>query len=157
KVEMEDEVRARLGDTGNTRIICRTGSPIDLTDLELVNPHAARAIIVPTPDGADPDAHVIKTILAITNNPRRRPEPYHIVAELHDSRNLEVARLVAHAETQLVASDDMVARIIVQTCRQAGLSVVYTELLDFGGDEIYFQREPTLTGRTFGEALLAYE
>jgi hypothetical protein len=112
---------------------------------------------VPTPEVIDPDAHVIKTILAITNNPLRRPEPYHIVAELHDSRNLEVARLVAHAETQLVASDDMVARIIVQTCRQAGLSVVYTELLDFGGDEIYFQREPTLTGRRFGESLSAYE
>jgi voltage-gated potassium channel Kch len=157
KVEMEDEIRDRLGYTAHTRIICRTGSPIDLGDLELVNPHAARAIIVPTPDVTDPDAHVIKTILAITNNPRRRPEPYHIVAELHDSRNLEVARLVAHAETQLVASDDMVARIIVQTCRQAGLSVVYTELLDFGGDEIYFQNEPTLTGRTFGESLAAYE
>lgn len=157
KVEMEDEVRARLGDTGNTRIICRTGSPIDLTDLELVNPHAARSIIVPTPEGDDPDAHVIKTILAITNNPRRRPEPYHIVAELHDSRNLEVAHLVGRAEAQLVALDDMTARIIVQTCRQSGLSVVYTELLDFDGDEIYFQPEPGLTGRTFGEALLAYE
>jgi ion channel POLLUX/CASTOR len=157
KVEMEDEIRARLGDTGHTRIICRTGSPIDLGDLELVNPHAARSIIVPTPEGEDPDAHVIKTILAITNNPHRRPEPYHIVAELHDSRNLEVAHLVGRAEAQVIASDDMVARIIVQTCRQSGLSVVYTELLDFGGDEIYFQREPGLTGRSFGEALLAYE
>jgi hypothetical protein len=35
--------------------------------------HAARSIIVPTPEVDDPDAHVIKTILAITNNPRRRP------------------------------------------------------------------------------------
>jgi voltage-gated potassium channel Kch len=157
KVEMEDEIRARLGDTGTTRIICRRGNPIDLSDLELVNPHAARAIIIPTPEADDPDAHVIKTILAITNNPHRRPEPYHIVAELHDSRNLEVAHLVGREEAQVVAADDMVARILVQTCRQSGLSVVYTELLDFGGDEIYFQQEPALVGRTFGEALLAYE
>ena len=49
-----------------------------------------------------------------------------------------------------------IARIIAQTCRQSGLSVVYTELLDFEGDEIYFRDEPGLVGKTFGEALLAY-
>ena len=38
-----------------------------------------------------------------------------------------------------------------------GLSVVYIELLDFGGDEIYFNDEPALVGQTFGDALLAYE
>ena len=49
------------------------------------------------------------------------------------------------------------SRITVQTCRQSGLSVAYLELLDFGGDEIYFHEEPGLVGKTFGEALLAYE
>jgi Trk K+ transport system NAD-binding subunit len=34
---------------------------------------------------------------------------------------------------------------------------VYTELLNFGGDEIYFKEEPVLVGKTFGEALFAYE
>jgi len=34
---------------------------------------------------------------------------------------------------------------------------VYTELLDFGGDEIYFHDHPPLTGKTFGDALFAYE
>jgi voltage-gated potassium channel Kch len=29
--------------------------------------------------------------------------------------------------------------------------------MNFGGDEIYFKHEPALTGKTFGEALLAYE
>lgn len=31
KVEMDDELRARLGSTGRTRVVCRTGSPLDLT------------------------------------------------------------------------------------------------------------------------------
>ena len=36
---MEDEIRDQgRPDTGNTRIVCRTGSPIDLDDLEIVNP-----------------------------------------------------------------------------------------------------------------------
>jgi len=34
---------------------------------------------------------------------------------------------------------------------------VYSELLQFEGDEIYFQEEPTLAGKTFREILFAYE
>lgn len=157
KVEMEDEIRDEVGDTGKTKIICRTGSPLALNDLEIVNPHQARSIIVLAPESQDPDSEVIKTILALTNNPNRRVEPYHIVAELAELRNLEVARMVGRDETQLIVTNDLISRIIVQTSRQSGLSVVYTELLDFGGDEIYFAEEPKLAGRTFGEAVLSYE
>ena len=157
KVEMEDEIRNKVGPTGKTRVVCRTGSPIDLSDLEIVNPQGARSIIVLSPPSEEPDSQVIKTILAITNNPRRRPEPYHIVAEIHDARNMEAARLVGGQETKLIDVGDTVSRLIAQACRQSGLSVVYTELLDFGGDEIYFHEEPSLVGKTFGEALLAYE
>ncbi|HEV2844274.1 MAG TPA: potassium transporter TrkA [Thermoanaerobaculia bacterium] len=157
KVEMEDEIADKVGPTGKTRIICRTGTPLDLNDLEIVNPHAARSIIILAPEREEPDSEVIKSILAITNNPHRRPEPYHIVAEIEEPRNLEVARMVGRDEAQLVVTGDLISRIVVQTSRQSGLSVVYTELLDFGGDEIYFQEEPKLVGLTFGEALLAYE
>jgi voltage-gated potassium channel Kch len=157
KVEMEDEIRDKIPDTRNTKVICRRGDPLDLNDLEIVNPHAARSIIILAPESEEPDSEVIKSILAITNNANRRPEPYHIVAELAEMRNLEVARMVGRDEAQLVVASDLISRVIVQTSRQSGLSVVYTELLDFGGDEIYFTAEPGLTGRTFGEALFAYE
>ncbi|HEX6864953.1 MAG TPA: potassium transporter TrkA, partial [Thermoanaerobaculia bacterium] len=157
KVEMEDEIRDEVGDTGKTKIICRRGSPLSLNDLEIVNPHHARSIVVLAPESDEPDSEVIKTILALTNNPDRRPEPYHIVAEIAEPKNVEVARMVGGAEAELVVTGDLIPRIIVQTSRQSGLSVVYTELLDFGGDEIYFQEEPKLVGKTFGEALLAYE
>jgi voltage-gated potassium channel Kch len=157
KVEMESAVREKVGHTGHTRIVCRTGNPIDLTDLDIVNLDAARAVVVLGPEDDDPDSGVIKTVLAITNNPHRRAEPYHIVAEINDPKNMAVARLVGGQETELVLTGQLIARIIAQTCRQSGLSVVYTELLDFEGDEIYFQDEPGLVGKTFGEALLAYE
>jgi voltage-gated potassium channel Kch len=157
KVEMEDEVRTKVTGLGKTRVVCRTGSPLDLDDLEIANPQGARSIIVLSPEGDDPDSQVIKTILAITNGSRRRKEPYHIVAEIHDAKNLEAARLVGGDEAQLIDVGDTIARLIAQTCRQAGLSVVYTELLDFGGDEIYFKEEPALLGRTFGDAIFAYD
>jgi voltage-gated potassium channel Kch len=157
KVEMEDEIRERAGATGRTRIVCRTGSPIELADLQIASLHTARSIIVLAPDGEQGDASVIKTLLAITNAADRRPEPYHIVAEIRDPKNMEVAKLVGGDEVELVLVGDLIARIIAQTCRQSGLSAVYTELLDFGGDEIYFRAEPALAGQTFGDALLAYE
>ena len=157
KIEMEDEIKSRLFNLKKTHLVCRTGSPIDLADLEIVNPHAARAVIILAPETADADTQTIKTILAITNNPNRRPEPYHIVAEIRDPDNLEAARLVGKDEVELVRVDELIARITAQTCRQSGLSVVYTELLDFGGDEIYFKEEPALVGQSFADALLAYE
>ena len=61
KVEMEDLVRQRVGSTGKTRIVCRTGSPLDVADLALVNPNEARSIIVLAPPGTsvqDADAYV---------------------------------------------------------------------------------------------------
>jgi voltage-gated potassium channel Kch len=157
KVEMEDEIRDRVGKTKNTRVVCRTGDPIDIDDLEIVNPHEARSIIVLPPEGGEADSRVIKTILALTNNPSRREEPYHIVSRMREPENLGVAQMVGGAEVELVPVDDLIARITAQTCRQSGLSVVYTDLLDFGGDEIYFHHEPRLVGRTFGETLAAYE
>ena len=157
RVEMEREIRDNAGTTANTRIVCRHGSPISLNDLEIVSLHTARSIIVLSPAGADPDTSAIKTILAITNNPARKQEPYHIVAEITDPRNVEAAQMVGKDEVELVLTGSLVSRIIAQTCRQSGLSVVYTELLDFGGDEIYFKDEPALAGKTFGDALLAYQ
>ena len=54
-------------------------------------------------------------------------------------------------------ADDLISRIVVQSSRQSGLSAVYTELLDFDGCEIYTTEQPELVGKTFGEAILAYE
>jgi len=158
KVDMEDEIRERVEIKGKTRIICRNGSPIDPNDLEITNPHSAKSIIVLPPENSDPDTDVIKTVLAITNNPNRRLEPYHIVTQIRNPKNMDVLKLVGEKDhVQAVETGDLIARVVAQTSRQSGLSVVYTELMDFGGDEIYFKQEPALTGKTFGEALLAYE
>lgn len=157
KIEMEDEIRAQIKDTKKTKIICRSGSPIDLNDLEIVSPHNSKSIIILSPDSENPDAEVIKTILAITNNPNRRRRAYHIVAEIREEKNIQAAKLVGKNEAKLILSDDLISKITVQTSMQTGLSVVYTELLDFGGDEIYMTEEVRLEGQTFADALMAYK
>jgi voltage-gated potassium channel Kch len=159
KVEMEEEIRERVGPTGKTKVICRSGAPIDPTELEIISPHTARAIIIILPpEAGDPDSYVIKTALALTNNPNRRAEPYHIVTQISDQRNLNVLQMIGERDDlHAVLTGDVIARVTAQTSRQSGLSMVYTELLDFGGDEIYFKAEPSLSGKTFGDALNAYE
>jgi hypothetical protein len=157
KVEMEDELKVRIPDTKNMKIICRNGNPIDYNDLQIVNPNDAKAITILAPEDDSPDITVIKCILAITNNPERKKEKYHITAEISDIKNKDIANLVGGDEASLVYSEDLISRVIAQTCRQSGLSIVYTELLDFDGDEIYFQEEPALVGKTYKESLAAFE
>ncbi len=158
KVDMENDLRSRVPNTKNTRVICRSGSPIDPTDLQIASPHTARAIIILPPEDGEPDSIVIKTILALTNNPNRRPEPYHIVTQISAARNQEVIRMLGNKDAiNAVLTDDVIARVMAQTSHQSGLSVVYTELLNFSGDEIYFKEEQTLSGRTFADSLSVYE
>ncbi|MBB4064948.1 CASTOR/POLLUX-related putative ion channel [Gellertiella hungarica] len=157
KVEMEDEIADKIANLKNTRIICRSGDPTDLYDLGIVNPQTSRSIIVLSPEDEDPDSSVIKSVLAITNDPNRRQERYQIVAELRDMESRELGHAVGGDEVQLVLADDLIARIMVQSCRQSGLSAVYSELLDFDGCEIYTVEQKELVGRPFGSALMAYE
>ncbi len=157
KVEMEDEIRIRIPDTKNMRIICRSGSPIDPTDLEIISPHEARSIIVIPAEGVDPDMFVIKTVLAITNNPKRRSRPYNIITQISDAANMDVINMLGKNDSLFaILTEDVIARVTAQTSRQSGLSLVYTELLNFSGDEIYYLEEPGLVGRTYAEALGAY-
>ncbi|MEM9324327.1 MAG: potassium transporter TrkA [Bacteroidota bacterium] len=157
KVLMEDEIRDKVGDTQNTDVICRTGNPIDVHDLYIANPFETKSIIILDKDNENSDSQIIKTIVAIVTNPERRKEPYHITAEMEDKKNFEVAKMVGKDEVELILSDEIISRIMVQTSRQSGLSVVYMELMDFSGAEIYFMEESSLVGKTFREILFSYE
>ena len=153
KVDMEEAIREKLDDLHGTRVVCRTGSALDVGDLALTNHALARSIIVLSPGGDDPDSEVIKTLLALTHD----GDGPHIVAEIQDPQNLEAARLVGGDRTVVVDKRETIARLIVQTSRQSGAAAVYTELFDFDGDEIYFHTDPSLAGGTFGDAVAAYE
>jgi voltage-gated potassium channel Kch len=157
KVEMEDEIAGKIENLRNTRVICRSGDPTDLYDLGIVNLQTSRSIVIMSPEGDNPDSQVIKTILALTNDPRRRDARYRIAAELREFESRDLALAVGGTEAQLILADDLIARIMVQSCRQSGLSAVYSELLDFDGCEIYTVEEPELAGRPFGSALMGYE
>jgi voltage-gated potassium channel Kch len=157
KVEMEDEIAAKVRVRRHVRIVCRSGDPADLHDLDIVNLNGARAIIVVSPEVDNPDTHVIKTVLALVHGPERRVEPYRIAVEIRDEHNAAVLRAVGGGEVQSIMADDLISRIIVNSSRQRGLSAVYSELLEFEGCEIYTLALAAIVGKTYGEALFAFE
>ena len=164
KVLMEDEIKDKVGNTGNTHVICRTGNPIDVHDLKIANPFDTKSIIILDKENENSDSQIIKTIVAIVTDPNREKlrgvaekRPYHVTAEMEDKKNFDVAKMVGKDEVELILSDEIISKIMVQTSRQSGLSVVYQDLMDFDGDEIYFEYAPSLAGKTFRDILFAYE
>ncbi|WP_246102770.1 CASTOR/POLLUX-related putative ion channel [Streptomyces piniterrae] len=156
KVEMEDEIRRRIPDTGRTRVICRCGSPLQRADLELVSLDAAKSIMVLPPVGDDGDTDVIKILLLLNNWSWIGPRP-NIVAAVQSSPNLAAARLAGGEDALVIDADDIAVRLIVQSHRQTGLSTVFNEMLSFVGNELYPYPVTELTGTTYGEALNRFD
>lgn len=163
KVEMDATIAREIG-RHRMRIVTRSGSTMSPGDLLLASLSTTKAIVVLAPEhhasGApmathESDTVVLKTLLAIA---KAAPGlKLHIVAELLDERSESVARMVVGETAALILAAPLISRLLVQTGRQPGLSVVYTELLDFAGAEIYIQPQPALTGKTFREAVFAYD
>ena len=157
KVEMEDEIKAKIADLKTTKIIVRSGNPLISSDIDVVNPNQARSIIILSPERENADTYVIKSVMSFTNGKNRRKDPYNIVAEIKEEENLETAEVVGNGEAVFVYTSDLIARITAQTCRQSGLSVIYSNLIQFEGDEIYFKEQEDLQGKTYKEILTKYD
>ena len=154
---MEDEIRTKIPDMLGTRVVCRSGDPLDMDDLQIVSPDTARAIIIVSPGGQYPDLPVAKSLLALAKDHEKRATPAHIVTAIHRPTNMEIARMIGGSEAQIFMVDRLIAYVIAQTCRQPGLSVVYSELFSFEGTAMYITEVPELVGSTYREALLRCE
>lgn len=153
KIEMEETLRAEVGDTRNTRIVCRRGEPWLPSSLELANASRARSIVVVGEGG---DAVTVKTLLAVRAITGDESSIPVIAAVGARATGTSLEALLGNRLTTL-CSDDVVAELTAQACRQRGLSSVFRELLDFDGDELYFAAFDELVGSTYQEAQLAFE
>lgn len=135
------------------KVIAREGSTFDRYYLDFINIDDAKSIIINHSD----DMQTIKSLAAIVNNPNRRNKKYNVVTKINTRKNYNLARIIGGEESQVLFFGDMLARIDAQTCLQSGLANVYLELVNFDGDEIYFHHEPSLEGKTYRDAVLAYD
>lgn len=164
------ELRERLGDRWDgRRIIVRSGTPLRLEHLRRVDFLRAGVIVLPgadfgkrAPSAADHDGGevtvadtvAVKTLLSIASHATGRsadPAP-RIVAEIMDARKSAVVEGTYPGPVEVVPSDRIVSRLIVQTIRHPGLSYVITELLTHSrGNAIHIREHPSLAGTPASE------
>jgi len=172
KVEMEEYLAQKIGATGRTRIVCRSGATTDVLAPEITSVGDAKSVILigsdADPAAADPveaenaiDIETVKTLMAVRNvsfaaDRDKARRPLAIVSAIHETRNVDVARVAAGGDVVLLEIPDLVSRLVVQTTRQSGLPIVYAELLSFDGAEIYFRRSRSQRGRTFHDIQFAF-
>ena len=157
KEYMDDYLAIHVPDRRTTRVVTRSGNPAAPVNLEIVAVSDAKSAIVlsgaldtdPPEEKASADARVIKSLLGVVAS---RPEStrLNIVAELLNPHLRPMAEEISPGEITTLDGSDILAKMMVQTSRSVGLSVVYNEILSFEGAEMYFFTDDWAE-RTFGE------
>lgn len=144
---MKHEIQSQ--NLGKLKIKVRSGDQTNPQDLEMSSVSSAKSVIV-LPGSATED--ITSTILAIRSiNPE-----VNIVVEDRNSTTGEAFTISKEARQVTVHSQGVIARVAAQVSRQSGLSSAILDLLDFAGDEIYFANVPALAGKTYADAILAF-
>ena len=150
-------------DGTKVRVAVRTGDPRSEAALLRVDAQHAKSIVVVPPPELDDEESVqwtLSTLLAV----RRVVESDfagEIIVEARHAENRDVLMLAAEPgiagpnalSTQIVASDDIIARVLAQGARQEGVYFALRELLAFNRREIYIADVPEpLRGLSFDDA-----
>ena len=149
KEEMDDFLKINMPDTQNTRIVTRSGTVSSLVNLEIVSVEESKSVIVLANcnQGASEreklisDTMAIKTVLAVMAARSSDDVELNVVAEVFDDRNRDVIEKIAPEHVSTIDTNEILAKILVQTSRSVGLSVVYNEILSFDGCEMYFHHD----------------
>ncbi|MEM1297419.1 MAG: hypothetical protein AAGH89_18785, partial [Verrucomicrobiota bacterium] len=162
KEEMDDFLAFRLptSERATTRIVTRSGSISSIANLKVASVETCKSVILlascnQTADERSKqisDARVLKSILALSNCvPAGDDTELNIVAEVFDSTQRGIIERTCPHPVSVIDAWDILAKIIVQTSRSVGLSVVYSEILSFEGCEMYFHNNPKWKGMKFGD------
>jgi ion channel POLLUX/CASTOR len=152
KTEMEETLRAAVGDLRTTVLVGRRGDPSRPSDLELVAASEARSILVMS--GVEGDPGAIKASLAVLG---LQLDGVPVVVEMQSAAQAATLEAVTDGRILTVNSDRIIAEVTAQACHERGLAQVFRELLDFDGDEMYVQEFPELHGATYAQVLQAFD
>jgi len=155
KEEMEDAIASHISDTKTTKIICRSGILHEAYAFERCSVETSKSVIINVHD----DAETVKVLLALAayiKDKNLRNTELQFIASLQDKQYVEAANIAGEGRAAIIFAKDAIARIISNTCRQHGLSQVLTELFNFSGHELYFEKVPELMGKTFKDATLSF-
>lgn len=161
KEEMDDALRLNIPDTMTTRLVTRNGNVSTFANLDMVSIERAKSVIILAncndTDSADrkatSDAKAIQTVLATTGIGTEDDEEFSIIVEIFNPTHREIITSSFPDNVVTVNTSDILAKLLVQTSRSIGLSVVYNEILSFDGCELYFYDDDAdkWAGEKFGE------
>lgn len=163
--ELRQQLQQQLRGRWNARqIVLRSGSCLRLEDLRRVDFAHAAAVLLPAADTAvdnalDADARSVKTLMTIGAALAEEPpeEPPLLVMEIQDTRHAAGLPSLYPGPLEIVAGDEVIVQLMVQTVREPGLSHVYHEFLsDVSGCQIYVREQPHLVGAAFVELAYAF-
>ena len=156
KAEIEEKISSYIGDTKTTRIIYRSGSISDPVMLSRCSIEQAKSIIINVED----DAITTKSVVAIHkyfNEIQHTATTPHIVSTVQQKDVFDAIQVMTQNNAEIILVTDTISRIIAQSCRQPGLSIVLLDLFDYGGDELYFECFPQLDGEVFADVMLYFD
>ena len=157
KEEMDDVLRLRLKDRMSTRLVTRSGNVATLSNLDMVSLETARSVIIlASCDDTDSvehkaasDARAIQTVLATIGRGTQNAD-MSVVVEIFNPTYRDIVATTFPDNVVTVNTSDVLAKLLVQTSRSEGLSVVYNEILSFDGCELYFHNDAWQSAR-FGD------
>jgi ion channel POLLUX/CASTOR len=140
--ELEEVLIQRIGRKQSRKVICRSGNTTDVDSLQLPCFHKCKGFVVV----GDDDSDILKTLVAV-NSLREDSHPVG-VCELRSKARQRIAEM-AYRDIHWLPVREIVMRLIVQVCRQPGLSAVYNEILSFDRNEFYIKECPEVENCTF--------
>ena len=150
---MTDEIKNRIGKLKYTKIITRSVEPSNPKILGDMSVATAKSVIVLGTKGTPGSITGVLSALAnLAPNSKTT-----VIADVNDSAAANALMQSTQGRVVTVESQELIAQVTAHACRQPGLAAIYLDLLDFEGNEMYYQPAGEAAGRMFGEALLAYQ
>ncbi|MCB1172676.1 MAG: hypothetical protein KDK39_03880 [Leptospiraceae bacterium] len=163
KDEMDEFFRDHVEDSKTTRIVCRSGLTSSRRMLEKVSLQQAKSVVILNDSAVDADeeekalsdSRVLKTIMAVISCTGEENIP-PLIAEIHLENKRKLAETISPA-IHCIEEHSLLAKLIVQTSRTAGLANVYDAMVGFDGSEFYFYAPPHGWGeKTYSEIMFHF-
>ena len=163
KEEMDNIIRDNISDFATTRVITRSGVVTNINNLKKVMAENAKSVIImnsaaswrPESEKALADALVLKSIMSIIAVCDGDVHP-PIVCEIHSDRDRDLAENISNGDVKALNEVSVLSRMIAQLAlSRNGLSIVYSDMVGFDGNEFYFYRPDDGWGGnlTFGDSI----
>ena len=163
KEEMDNIIRDNITDFATTRVITRSGVVTNINNLKKVMAENAKSVIImnsaaswrPENEKNLADALVLKSIMSIIAVCDGEIHPA-IVCEIHSDRDRDLAENISNGVVKALNEVSVLSRMIAQLAlSRNGLSIVYSDMVGFDGNEFYFYKPDEGWGErlTFGDSM----